>query len=109
MEDLVTSAVYIRTATGRLYCRLITIGVVYHVTACRDRIPFDVPIVITPSERPAEIAIPGCLRDLVASKPTRDLRPSVRVLGVPVEVEIEDEQDDWTEVDESSTGRQRIH
>ena len=84
--------VWIRLATETRYHVLLTIGVVRHVTSCRQTLPADEPVVITATEPPRVLACPACKRDLDAKRarvPTIDLRPSVREVGAFAELDVD--------------------
>lgn len=86
------SAVWFQSADVGFYCRLLTIGPVWHVTGCRARIDATLPVVLTPTEPPPALRCGTCWRDYTVKRsrvPTVDLRPSVREVGVYAELTIE--------------------
>ena len=101
---MIAPAVFIRLATEQHYHRLLTIGVVWHVTACRDRIPADAAVVLTATPPLPNLACPTCARDAAIKRarvPTVDLRPSVLDLGdyADLSIEVESNEEDWTNAD----------
>ena len=86
------TAVWFRLATEQRYHRMLTVGVVRHVTGCREIIDATDAVVITATEPPPDLACPCCWRDFEvrrARATTRDLRPHVREIGVIADLEVE--------------------
>lgn len=84
------TAVYIRAATAERWCRLTTVGLDHHGTACvLGAIPVDVPIEMRLVLPEGDKLCIGCERDREARlqrAPTIDLRPRTRD-GVPIAIE----------------------
>lgn len=78
------------------WCRLLTIGVVRHVTACRAPISADEPLLLTATEPPLDLLCSACGADLAARRqrtPTRDLGPAACELGIAAEIDVEQIED----------------
>lgn len=84
-----TSPVFIRPASTPRFCRLLTVGEVSHVTACRARMPAEEPVVITATVPPPSLFCGACRADFEARQRAGAAvpGPSVGVLGSPAELE----------------------
>lgn len=90
---MTTAPVFIQALGDTRWCRLLTVGVVSHVTACRARIAADRPVLLTSTAPPAPLLCAACGADLAARgrRSASAPGPSVEVVGVTAELAVEAE------------------
>lgn len=81
--------VFIRPIGYERFCRLLTVGVTRHVTACRASIAADEPVILTATVPPIDLFCGACRFDLHERPVTIDLRPHVREIGMVADLEVE--------------------
>lgn len=95
-------AVFIRPVGYPRFCRLLTIGCVTHVTACRARLGATEPVILTPTTPPPQLFCSACRAELEALRQraaTIDLGPCVRELGVAAALDVDDDDGGDTPVE----------
>lgn len=85
-----TAPVFVRPVGYPNWCRLLTVGVASHVTACLARIDATERLYLTATEPPLELLCGACGPDLEVRQQRGDaeLGPSVGVLGNRAEIEV---------------------
>lgn len=88
-----TAPVFVQPVGYPRWCRLLTIGVVRHVTACLASIPADELVLLTATEPPGDLLCSACGADLAVRRQrarTRDLGPAVVELGTAADLRIDE-------------------
>lgn len=86
------TAVYIRPVGYDRYCRLLTIGVVHHVTACGAKIDATDAVILTATRPSPELGCSVCRADADLKRArcaTIDLRPGVREVRLTADLTVD--------------------
>lgn len=88
-----TEPVFVLVVGYPRWCRLLTIGVSRHVTACRATIDATESVTLTATVPPGDLLCSACGADLEVRRQratTRDLGPAVIELGTAADLRIDE-------------------